>query len=477
MTVRLVSSGGKGTGVNPRGTDFPFVAPSEDLRGLIADAYLAYEDPVTLPLRLASITGLHKAFDFASASSADSQSSASGDASGNPVDVIIRDAEDTVIFDSAETEYTAADFGDRLRIHEWRSDIAVCRIVQHTAFHQPEDEVVVPATLEPEAGELDSRVSMQMPARVTSLRVGVSTIDESIVLQSGYNMEMELAEPAAAGLRSRQGILLSAVPGTGLGRFNNCEAQDLFIKRINQVSPTPAGDFLLAAHDCYWVRQPAAVGTGPRTVTPTAASLQFGNDCDPCCECEDFVSVYAGVRRVRDQFAAIGDTAESTRDLYHENRDRWLAAKECVENNVVRVVTFPHQNFIEVGVAVCNLTQECATDIEMELVVTVNCDDPPVPTIVSCSTLKSDVRGQWEYYDMSTVPADQGSSSSAVPEQGPPWYAAWDALNPGYSARLRTRLEFPADMDCSVTVTVKGWIGNVQVGEDAGTTRLVQCDG
>jgi hypothetical protein len=475
MTVRLVSSGGKGTGVNPRGTDFPFVSPSSDLDWLIADAYLAYEDAATLPLRLSSITGLHKAFDSASASSGDSQSSVSG-AAGNPVDVVIVDADDTVIFDSAVADYVAADFGDRLRIHEWRSDIAVCRVVQHTAFHQTEDAVVVPATLEPVNGELDSRVSMRMPERVTSLRVGVSVIDESITLQAGYNMTLDLEDAATTGLRSRQHVLVSAVAGTGLGRFNNCEAQELYIKRINQVAPGDNGDFLLAAHDCYWVRQPAAVVTGPRTVTPTEAALQFGNDCAPCCECEDFVSVYAGVRRVRDRFAAIGATAESTRDLYHDNRDRWLAAKDCVESNVVRVVTFPHQNFIEIGVAICNLTQECATDIEMELLVTVNCDDPPAPVVVACSTLKSDVRGQWEYYQMSTVPADQGSSSSAVPESGPPWYAAWDALNPGYSARLRTRLEFPADMDCSVTVTAKGWISDVLVGEDTGTTRLVQCD-
>lgn len=476
--VRIVTNGGKGTGVNPRGTDYPFVAPSDDLAGLIADAYLAHEDPVTLPLRVSWVRGLDAAFYGASSSSASAESASSGSESGHAVDVVIKDAADQVVFDSAEADdYRAADFGDRLRIHEWQTDIAVCRIVQHTAFHQLEDVRVIPAELEPENGTLDARVNEEMPARVTSLRVGVNVIDEHIVLRSGYNVSLAAENPAINGLRNVQQVTLAAVPGSGLGRFNNCEAQDLFVKKINQVSPTTQGDFLLAATDCYWVRQPATVVTGPpREVFPAAATLRVGSDCDPCCDCEDFIRVYKGVRRVRDQFAAIGADAEETRDTYHSNRERWLAAKECVEDNVARIVTFPHLNFIEVGVAICNLSQSCVTDIEAELEVEVNCEgDSPVPELVPCTTLKTNVRNKWEYYEMSTSPSEPASSASAA-TGGPPWYAYWDALSPGFSAKLRARLEFPPGMDCSVTFRVKGWIEGELVGEAEETTRLVECD-
>jgi hypothetical protein len=53
--------GRRGIGViQPQsGLDYPFVQPSDDVRYLVSDFYLAYEDDetTTLPLRISQITG------------------------------------------------------------------------------------------------------------------------------------------------------------------------------------------------------------------------------------------------------------------------------------------------------------------------------------------------------------------------------------------------------------------------------------
>src|SRR4051812_22330363 len=64
--MNIHPDGLRGTGPNSSGTDFPFVAPSADVRHVLADAYLSYAtDTPRHPLRLVWMFGFDKAFNEA----------------------------------------------------------------------------------------------------------------------------------------------------------------------------------------------------------------------------------------------------------------------------------------------------------------------------------------------------------------------------------------------------------------------------
>ena len=89
--VDITPLGGRGIGVNPEGTDYPFVDPNEDVRGILADAFLAHEvREVELPLRLFKMVNFDAALPGSCSSSSSLSSSSSS--SATRADVIIKDA-------------------------------------------------------------------------------------------------------------------------------------------------------------------------------------------------------------------------------------------------------------------------------------------------------------------------------------------------------------------------------------------------
>ena len=103
-SFQLSGTGRRGIGVNQpqSGLDYPLVNPSEDARYLLADVYLAYDDPGAYnstitpsqhPLRIKWLYGVG-----CSASSAPAWAPAPTHAA----DIVIVDAQDNVVFDSTK---------------------------------------------------------------------------------------------------------------------------------------------------------------------------------------------------------------------------------------------------------------------------------------------------------------------------------------------------------------------------------------
>lgn len=524
--VNIQALGGRGTGVNPEGSDYPFVDPQDDIRGLLADAFLAHEvRAVKLPLRIVWIRGLGEG--FASSYSSQSSESSASDFTDHDVDVVIKDANDVTIFDSREADsYRQSDFGTRLRIHEWiQVDTSVCRIVQHTQFEDAEDVYSIPYIISPTNGILDERVSQLLPRRVTSLTANFTTMRESVQLVSGYNTVLTPGDdsisvpgqglPSALipritpsfsnrpTLRPRQKITLSAHAGSGLGAFPGCDDEAIYIERINAVPPDSDGDFLLSAGECYYVRQPDTVLADDLRTRDTPATLKIGNDCGPCCECIEFAQTYKGVRRLWDKFNTLGNTAEDARDLFKINLRRWASQKECREGSPLRlasaVTAVGDALYVDISGAICNTTDACLLDLDLTIGLVWICDvgssessmgDPEPPINVGGQCVEGMEDEERAGSSPSVGPQECNTSVTKTrirarqpyqPEGSWPCYKFhWDEVDSGRSVNFKTRLMWKkcksqlANCDYLI-ITMYGSIGDTVISQVPVRQHVIYC--
>jgi hypothetical protein len=456
--------GGRGIGVNPEGIDYPFVDPADDTQGLLADIYLAHEfHSVELPLRVTQLQGLDVNFG---------QTPPSPTGHPHTADIIIKDANDVVIFDSAAaTYYTNVNFGARLTIHEWRiTNTSICRVVQHTKFEDDEDVKTWPHTIIPTRGILDERVSQLLPKRIQSLTANPSTFRDRVGLIGGYNVNLYMGvdprpDPQVpnvtpllpvgienvplSGGRAATRVTISADPGDGDGRFNDCDELDLGIRTINGIPPSSGGDFQLTASQCYWLRRPCVLDDDgtiivalPDNEIPagpglTSSTLQMGNDCGPCCECADYVRTYKGVTLIHDEFKDIGRRAEVSRDIYKENIERWIESKSCRADtptrlNVVTTATTASV-FLDISGSICNTTDTCMFGVDLNFDLDALCSlnaTAPTPIVSNVTRTLSCNRQRIPYVLQGTYPA---------------YSAHWEWLGSGCSVDVKFRLQYDCD--------------------------------
>jgi len=525
--------GRQGIGVSQpqAGTDYPLTQPSTDIRYLLADFHLTFDSPhhygageaFTRPFKIDWLYGFGcESADFPIPTEVGGSLSSWGDicttsslsvtaassysyADCLPVpahaqDIIVHDATGRVVFDSTEagTTYETRDWGDRLKIVMWRQNAnAICTVVYHTAWSP--NTAPSPRTYKeyffPEQAVLDSRAIDELPKRVRAFIVVLDTLSQmKVELVSGYNMAITTGDTVTTpGKRRTTAITFNATAGKGLGVFPGCEAEQLFLRTINETAPTEDGRFSIAAGACYWVRQPTqlisevprltapsitllpgsaptanlpdpAAGTvknlpgWPTDDDPRYAHLQLGNDCGPCCECDDYVTTAEYMNRTRDTYQTVGTVLHNSRTLYHENRLRWLTTASCMTDRALRIRVLPQMcPFIDVAAQFCNQTSECKTNVELILTGatsptgSIGVEVPGFTYITGAVTTAGGTTGQTERYKMDGT--------------WPMFRAYIDMVQPGASVSVRFRLQFD---DCGHTTSSL----SAYLGGDGGTVPI-----
>ncbi len=457
------------------GIDYPLVSPSSDIAELLADLYLEYEDRSTYdpsqpefvrPFRLAWVFGLGTNPVPPPGGIATPTHSA---------DLIIVDAVDDIVFNSTEAVfdedtnpfgyYDDKPWGDNYHIYEWRTATAACRVVAYTSWppDREDDPPIFDTDIFPLQSNLDERTLYRMPKRVQSLRVVLDHLQRTAVdLVAGFNIDLVDDGARTDGQRRVHAFTINATPGAGQGIFPGCEEQDLVIRRINGVGPDAPGDFLLGAPDCYWIRQPTTLlSANPRVTIPsiqlqplTAAHLQVGSDCGPCCPCEAYVDTVKYMNRVAADLRTLGALAQTVRDVHDENVQRWEDAKECREKHPLRLV-LQAQNcpYLDVVAQFCNHTDDCQQNIELvirfqtlpEIFPNCDCNDAvcgdtlaPLPAVdpEAEPPLVSVVCGR-------TFVSSRGTVRYTLQGQWCEYRAKIDAVEPRSSAFVKFRLKFP----------------------------------
>lgn len=502
------------------GTDYPLVQPSEDIRYLLADFYMSFDQlsdysaspAFERPFRIKWLYGFGCVLpDFDIPTSADTSSSCGvSDTSSTGVfesvclpvpqhdhDILIVDRNGRHVFDSTQSgiTYSSRSWGDRLHVVSWQTDYDnVVTLTYHTMWNDndyPEPREY-PLYFFPENAVLQSRTTEQLPKRLRKLHAVLTQITKtSAAFVSGYNMAIDATPITPSGLRTTTRIVFNATPGAGAGVFPGCEPEPLVIRSINGARPTQDGDFFLDATGCYYVRQPTRViEEYPRTTLPQIllppgnvthedlpsplagryknlpgwplgdselyAHLKIGNDCGPCCSCEEYAETADQLNKEAAKYQKIGEVLEATRDLYHQNRDEWLAAQACLLATPLRVRLLPQLcPFLDVAIQYCNQTLECLTDV----VLTVVLASTPVGTAKT-------VPGYTFITGASRQPGRLTPITELYTMLGayPTFSANFDAVLPNQSVSARFRLRFP---DCmvayAVTATLTGTAGGVDI--------------
>lgn len=449
------------------GNDFPLVNPSEDIRYLLADAYLAYDDPSNYSSSAAAFIPPFRIrwIYFAENETAVDQPEDQPEPT-HIADVLIVDAEDNTVFDSTtvdEDHFSTQSWGDRLKIYSWEADGVVCRIVRHTAWSP--DLTPTPRFYDthiiPDDAVLDERAVERLPKRVRSLRVVLSQLTgEHVRLTSGYNMDLELEEPITTGHRARQQIVLNATVGAGAGIYPGCVGEALVIKRVNNVPPSDAGDFFLSAADCYALRQPTTlIQPSPRLTAPTPAMLKFSNNCKPCCACDDYVEVAEYMNQVGQRYIDLGQTFNGIRDLYHENKQRWEASQGCITRKPLRLALVPQVcPFLDVGLQFCNQSADCKRNVVLTIDFTGTTE----------AALGVEVPGFTTISGASFSPGGQTPQTERYVMDGswPIFKAYWDSVQPFSAVSVRFRLEFNnCGMDGESAYLIKAYLYGTTNGD------------
>lgn len=331
--------------------EYPFVSPSEDIQGYVTDILLSFDDPlenIEVPIKLSRITK-------------------HGD---RLYSVRFTDVNDKVVFDSSAYNYTRDSIeltgnnyiakatnqsGDCVYKHKywgayydllyWETELVTLKmIIRITNIKQ--------FTLYPDSGELDTRALYQYPKRIRSITIINENrwpperdllppymipkygdmyyiTEDSVELWEGYNMQFSWSDNS--DIRNSHIITLSAVKGAGEGIAKlECpeDEPNRLITTINGVEATEDGAFFVTSDACHTVR-----GTN---------KIELGNDCKPCCECEDMTKVGKLLNQIEDEYYCIGGKYQVAVENYKneivdlENKiEKDKLAKTSIEYDVV----------------------------------------------------------------------------------------------------------------------------------------------
>ncbi|NDC55327.1 MAG: hypothetical protein EBZ69_00580 [Alphaproteobacteria bacterium] len=253
--------GRQGVGViQPQsGLDYPLVAPSEDIRYLIADFHLSLENDVSslAPFYISNLYGVgcienEPAEEFITPV--------------HDADILVRGANGDVVFDSAcvDTKFETKEWGDDYRFYSWKNEKGVCNLLAYTSWADTDSsQRFYDKYLTPQNGALDARSVYVLPRRLLSISVGTGAgsfrMTGKINLVNGYNTTLTAAAPTIDNFAVNTAVTIGAAAGSGKGKYSTCgdnPAPIVFpVTKINGIA-APTGDFLLSATDCLYVRRP-----------------------------------------------------------------------------------------------------------------------------------------------------------------------------------------------------------------------------
>ena len=240
----------KGAGVELTANNYPFVMPSTDVRNILADFWLSYEDRgLVPPFSISELRHFGRVWLI--------------EPPGHPdehiCDLVVTDNNGITVCDTADGAYLGRPFGTRFYVHEWRLPTMTVRAVQYMYYKAPEGvdegdsdwisesvahdsesqlesdsfelseglihfeanatyphgriraaedghlritdrrmvrileqlQLSLPPILNPVSSVLDERTYELLPQRVLSLTVGTQRLTGNIRFQAGYNIAFD----------------------------------------------------------------------------------------------------------------------------------------------------------------------------------------------------------------------------------------------------------------------------------------------
>lgn len=339
------------------GLDYPFVKPSDDVRYLVADFYLEHEHAnYQQPFSIYNLTNI---------------------GCTEQADVIIKDAAGVTVLDTGTATVRRKDaWGTDYLIYEWQTGTMICRLVAYTTWAPDDtDAHVYASSITPESAVLDARTVYMLPKRLLSLSVkqknGATVLGPytgKLAFKNFYNTTVSIDEQTSVNGLNTSAVRIGAVAGTGAGYYPVCgsgydalthEIIPQPIRQINGVTGTAAGDFLMSATDCLYMRRPTTQISS--SIAPSnTAQQQIGADCTPCCQCPDYVNTALYMNQISSQYRLIGQRTNDVKLIHEQNIARWSDRRNCSLQNPLQLIFVPQCcPTMDVVMMLCNPCQSC----------------------------------------------------------------------------------------------------------------------
>lgn len=367
------------------GIDYPFTAPTDDIRGLVADFQLSIDTPAfgappKPPFAIKYLYGI-----------GDEENTAENFLTPTHVaDIVVKDSNNAVVFDSTQngTNFSKELWADTHVIYNWQNESGECHLLANSSC----GAIGAPGQtyhkyLTPQNATLDARAVYLVPRRLKSLRVfnphsGPSTrFAGKINFKNGYNTEIAAGDTTTNNFFVDTRVTINAIEGGGLGKYSNCgcDAEDPLpiisaptpITKINGI-PVTNGDFLLGAADCLYARRPTAVINGnlnPAQNFAVAGHTAVGANCDPCCKCADYADLGLKINQYQSQYAYIGRRVTDIKNIHEQNIQKWLDERNCSLQKTLRLLLVAQRcPYMDVVMMICNPCDNCLHSKSLELV-------------------------------------------------------------------------------------------------------------
>ena len=295
--------------------DYPFVEPSEDIQGLIVDAFLSFSGVVYDGIVLKRIT------------------------KHSPVQYTVRfeDTDGRLVFETENFSgtYKHTVWGTYYELLYWETSTVTLKMIVRS---QNKDSYLI----YPQNGLLDARALSPYP-RITSA-IKVFNDEESVNAAKHINFvegtNIKLDERVFTdGVRNVTEITISAIPGAGAGKADSIckqrneqedtEETESLLYTINGIKPDVNGNFYIQTDGCHTVR-----GT---------MHVSIGNDCAPCCKCEDMSDFARVLNDVEDLYYKLGGKSDALVDNYTKEvtkLEEKLAEQLSTDNSPTCLATF-----------------------------------------------------------------------------------------------------------------------------------------
>jgi hypothetical protein len=250
-------------------------------------------------------------------------------------------------------------------VYEWRKSTTlgvgftgediIFRLTVHTAKlssfsfpHPSTTAYLLPSLVNPRIARV-RRFATALPGLPCCTGGGIT--DKSVVLEVGNNMELTLFENDVArgftldegqSVRTPKRIVFDAVGGSGTGAFQTCGSLEAAIRRISGVGVEDNGAFAFEGEDCTWVESrltpgPTQPPTHPNTdykATTVENLLQLHGNCQECCSCADYGTVYQVLKDAWDRATQLATTIGQQLTRYNEMSDLWLLIRDAKHNGI-----------------------------------------------------------------------------------------------------------------------------------------------
>lgn len=404
------------------GRDYPLLAGGQHVASVLVDLAIEHPAAAELPLYLRTAAGLGLP-----------------DAEGEQMRLVITDREGEAVFDTSLCEYLGVHtWGEHYGTHSWRAeDHRFLRVSLRSSdkdvfvnFDASPGVMIDPRTYSPVLPNVQAIVVHDRELPSVSVAAG-----DQLRLRRGYNVELTSGSPPArrhTGERLPWPVQIAAIPRSGLGQVDDCGDSDNATVRTVNRQRSDNGNLLLAGDTCFRF-EPQVTFDSEDVAHIQPGVIRVYDDCEACCDCEDYLRVYFAIQRAKRIAEPIAESLAAIKQRYgalHQLAEETVA---CTVSKAVRLQV-SRSGECQIAIIAGVYNGEIEPLLDTEILVHVDRYD--------------DDQEQWVAADLEYVPAiatqiSQGRDVGNIPlvrTAGNAMSATLNCVHPGYTGTAAYRI-------------------------------------